>query len=236
MLEYQCETWKSFESKLGGYFKKRPLDRDGYAFRGHANAEWPLSTTLDRYMAQNGIKDREVARERLLETFHDQALGLAAMPKLEEVALPLIARHHGLPSTIMDWTLSPYVAAFFAFCDKVHDSVPKPEKVAIWCLSLQEANTPFGDNVVVVDDRDARSHTPRAVEQRSVFIDLRHPFDMLDLPAKVLFKFVIPVSERLMTLTRLEGMGLNERSLFRSLDGAAEFASRRVRAMLKEEP
>ena len=136
----------------------------------------------------------------------------------------------------MDWTRSPYVAAFFAFGDEVHDSSPEPQKVAIWCLDLQEAVEPFGDNVEIVDNRRALSLIPRAFEQRSVFIDFRHPFDMLALPGNALRKFVVPASERLTTLARLEGMGLNERSLFRTLDGAADVASWRVRAILKEKP
>ena len=29
-------------------------------------------------------------------------------------------RHHGFPSPLLDWTLSPYIAAFFAF-NEAHD-------------------------------------------------------------------------------------------------------------------
>lgn len=237
MIERRCENWKNFELRLDEFFAKRPIDRDRFVFRGHADSSWSLSTTLDRYRLENGIKNREEARLLLLQTFRDQASGLAAVPyELEETTVPLLARHHGLPSTIMDWTRSPYVATFFAFRDQVHDSSPAPEAVAIWCLDLQEAIEPFGDNVDIIDDRRALALIPRAIEQRSVFIDVRHPFDMLSLPNPALRKFVLPTSERHVTLARLEGMGLDERSLFRSLDGAAEVAAWRVRAILKERP
>lgn len=202
-------------------------------FRGLADATWPLTTTLDRYLEKYRIEHREEARQLLLQTFSEQASALGGLPhELESSELPLLARHHGLPSTIMDWTRSPYVAAFFAFRDKVHDESPPPDEIAIWCLDLQQAVSPFGDNVEIIDNYHAIRLIPRAIEQRSVFIDLRYPFELLSLPGDALRKFVIPASERILTLARLEGMGLNERSLFRSLDGAAEVSSWRVRAML----
>jgi hypothetical protein len=172
----------------------------------------------------------------LLQTFGEQASALGGIPSEPgEEAIPLSARHHGLPSTIMDWTRSPYVAAFFALRDEIHDSPEPPSNVAVWCLDLQEAIGPFGDDVEIIDDHRAIRLIPRAIEQRSVFIDVRYPFDMLTLPDETIRKFILPAKERKTVLARLEGMGLNERSLFRSLEGAANVASWRARAMLMEE-
>ena len=77
MIERPCESWTKFDSRLNEFFAKRPIDRDRFVFRGHANAEWLLSTTLDRYLLRHGIEDREKARLLLLQTFREQASALS---------------------------------------------------------------------------------------------------------------------------------------------------------------
>lgn len=230
-----CSNWEEFEGKLKGYFDLSAFVRDRYIFRGQADATWRLESTLDRLSTSFSSSNRDAVDKLLLGEFEKQAVGLhgfdATAPSKKTL---LLARHFGLPSRIMDWTRSPYVAAFFAFIDAAIETAHPPARAAIWMLNLDMAADSFGDDVLVIDDHTAIGTNPRAIEQRSVFLELKSQQDLAKLPGTCLWSFTLPTTERATILSRLEAMGINERSLFRSLETAATFAARRVRSTIQK--
>ncbi len=122
-------------------------------FRGVSDHTFELSTTLERYGATGmpvtnyylAVSDMKVELEafsdRLWEipeyTAYHGTLGAVRIhesPITPEVAGYLVhLRHHGFPSPLLDWTESPYVAAYFAFRSKAEQKPDRPERrVAIW--------------------------------------------------------------------------------------------------------
>jgi len=104
----------------------------GWAFRGQADANWPLESSLTRYLKTfAGDPSGWLAREsKILRTFQRKAHLLvprtpAAGETLEWLAL---MQHHGAPTRLLDFTWSPYVAAFFALERATTDA-------AIWAIS-----------------------------------------------------------------------------------------------------
>lgn len=94
------------------------LGRQGRAFRGQANAEWPLESSLQRLIPSLDRSVQRDAERQLLALFKRDARKL-----LPPVLVPVegndhgwvgLMQHYGAPTRFMDFTRSPFVAAFFA--------------------------------------------------------------------------------------------------------------------------
>jgi hypothetical protein len=104
-------------------------DSRRWAFRGQANAEWGLTPAIERLAPEAVFWNN--AEARILRDFKECAhLYLRFMPALDdELSWLALMRHHGAPTRLLDWTKSPYVAAFFAASEATRD---KPS--AIWVI------------------------------------------------------------------------------------------------------
>lgn len=234
--EVHVELWDEFERRLDSYFRLTAIRRNQFVFRGHGNAAWDLTATIDRGSLQRPSRqDREILLRRLLDQFRRQCVGLASSNDLPDTPRQweLLGRHHGLPTTILGWTTSPYVAAYFAF----RHAVPGG-RVAIWILDRKlfvdrdsQASQGVGrdDPLEFLDDIDDYRFNVRAVEQHAVFMKVHDP-DFVSDPfvSQYLIKYTLPSSERSRVLTRLQARKIDGRSLFRDLDHAAETASLRI--------
>jgi hypothetical protein len=108
----EIKHWRDFREVIAG------PEYLNWAFRGHSNAEWPLYSSLSRYLKQYGIHRNAWAdqEERVGGVFRRKAhLFLEHVPD-EKDAFQWLAlmQHHGAPTRLLDFTWSPFVAAFFA--------------------------------------------------------------------------------------------------------------------------
>ena len=103
------KTW----SKLVSHFERFG---SSWMFRGHASAKWPLRSTLDRRTPPNS-GGKSSAEHQLLAAFRRRAhnyLDAQHIPTTQGEWLALM-QHFGAPTRLLDFTWSPFVAAYFAF-------------------------------------------------------------------------------------------------------------------------
>jgi hypothetical protein len=89
---------------------------NNYIYRGHSDISWKLQSTLERILENNyeteGKKFEEYAIDSFKSRFHlyDKS-NIQPASKLEWLS---IMQHYGVPTRMLDFTQSPYVAIYFA--------------------------------------------------------------------------------------------------------------------------
>jgi hypothetical protein len=131
MAEYFSEIvltrWKNAKS----YFESLLESDNAWIFRGHYKAEWHLQPSLERTLSQRPM-DLAIERQ-IISEFQRRAHQYLASTEIPQTLLEWLAlmQHHGSPTRLLDWTRSPYIAAFIAF----EDTFKEEGETAIWAIN-----------------------------------------------------------------------------------------------------
>ena len=132
MTEIRVESWGDLQDALFADSWRPELGRhrSNYAFRGRTSADEDLRSSLLRLGG-----DARSLEGYLLRNFRKYA-HRDEVPSDSVWDWLALGQHHGLPTRLLDWTFSPYVALHFATSDP--DSHPQPG--AVWCVDYVAAH------------------------------------------------------------------------------------------------
>jgi len=190
------------------------------------------------------VERRNNSAEELLQAFVDECESLSrALDWNDRNTKLALAQHFGVPTRLLDWTLSPYVAAYFAFsglADRRHPDDLRYGEVAIWAL---DTKVPIwsGDVGVEIlsppsvssafpglDNPRMRNQAGKFTLVKSAVVSLEDYVTQFTGPEVALTKLTIPASEARRALADLDAMGIKATYLFPDLSGAASSAVTRV--------
>jgi hypothetical protein len=129
----EAESWEDFVKWFRGM-------HGVWAYRGQSDASWALYPSIDRRLRVSGKSQYFEFYQQLDVRSYEQELMFRFQREVHQYRgyLPeegdltswlALMQHHGTPTRLLDWTASPYVAAYFA----LEDETPK---AAVWAIDL----------------------------------------------------------------------------------------------------
>jgi hypothetical protein len=227
--------WAEFKRDLFVELYSGGVFRPGqYLFHGAGDANWRLSTSFDRRFAALPLDRRMALWEQLIGAWQAgcRDAGVPGAVTEDDRRLWALGQHHGLPTRLLDWTTSPYIAVFFAFHQHLLNDAAGRDDVAVWVLHLDSGVWTRDGGVEIV-------HAPaldnvRLRNQGGRFTLCRAPFACLEDYVErfatdlALTKCVLPAAESQVALSDLDAMGITSYDLFPDLTGLAALATMRA--------
>jgi hypothetical protein len=234
----RVETWEAFLE----YITRAPYSN--WAFRGERDERWPLYSSLSRYFQNFRVTPAAWPEQerRILRIFKRKAHQFVEKPPDADDDFQWLAlmQHHGAPTRLIDFTWSPYVAAFFALERTLGDGV-------VWAMNPACVDSSRAPRPSRMDPRQHGNFQRYFLKGNHRFIWMGEPHTMnrrliaqsgtfavpglLDIPVEemlsnsgkedILTKFVMTHRVREVGMRELYRMNITFATLFPDLDGLA---------------
>lgn len=256
LKEYHIDSWTEFKS----YYLERLIIRDDllnpqipYLFRGEGDSSWRLISTFDRNysgidyetllkyyekefndpVTANQFPEHKAIFDEIRKNSSDMNTDEQRKYNLKTVAL---GQHYGLPTRLLDWSESPYIAAFFAFSKAIpslansswNEIMADEKEAVIWAL---EYSNKWEEKGLYIH-KPERDGNHRLFQQKGYVTEfkkdvcdessLENLMRRTDVPYVI--KFYVPVSESAKAIKDLGLMGINSTQIYGDLEGRSRSA------------
>lgn len=265
----RVKNWEEFLRLIETDF----LDWPEYIYRGQRDTNWPLRSKFDREYRRArkelgeanikrglckedlalieqktpdlSLKPRSEVLDRLISQFKISCTGRRGQsPKqLKDIEWWTLGQHFGLSTPLLDWTRSPYVAAYFALEEPL---ATESGFRAMWaytntsmreiCINMEKNTNKSAEEIPLIEIVEGLvDENSRIVSQSGLFTKAPSGEDVeefiennIDLNghSPILYKIEIPNEQRETFLRQLDAMNIHYGSLFPDLEGAARYANR----------
>jgi len=226
-------SWREFKAEFDAYLPLRTSGVDlrfsDYMFRGQMDSRFELVSSFDRMMPAK-LTDRSSEFERWHKFFKylRRHIG-SSVDHLDDEDSISLAQHYGVSTRLLDWTYSPYIAAFFAFFDALRYQRDEWSDVAICAIHVASFKKAAASDFQVIETRGRENIRVR--NQLGKFIINKSDFRSLDEyvekscaeAGESMVKFTIPCAERVTALNDLLLMGISPVDIYPDNEGIAMY-------------
>ncbi len=230
-------SWDEYKSIVS----KQISSDDAYVYRGQSDSSWALRSSIFRTGFVNNHKDLVGYFNYMLPMVQEQVEAWSGLSwdlsnQLSHAQFLAYLQHNGFPTPLLDFTNSPYIAAYFSFSEINHFS-PQSEEVAIFAYNQKDWCTKY-KQIYDINDPSFHASVLRPVIkgnhklaiQQGLFLWSNvdnienHIKQCEENPEQYLTKYTIDVRERPRVIKELSLMGVSAIQLAPSIESVCKKA------------
>lgn len=232
VITVNLSSWEEFSNLVTG----RLLNTSNYIWRGQRSIDWLLESTWDRMLKMSDKKDSLMHLKNSKYVTRDRReLNQEKIESDDEWWA--LEQYYGPATPLLEWTISPFVAAYFAFCEEGNEQ----DKRAIYSFAQRvvtvknnelKMENPAGTSEddllvkcinVLFDDNSRLANYSGLFTKSPTGVDIeewvRKNFSVVSKAKVVLLKLTLPDTERTTILKALNRMNINYLTIFPDISG-----------------
>ncbi|MGE4480889.1 MAG: FRG domain-containing protein [Acidocella sp.] len=143
-------------------------DHDVSWFRGVEKSNHHLSPSIFRHPAKQTIEEIHEIEKQMSSVFEQRSPPFVSQAFKSEWEQMFYMQHYGIPTRLLDWTESPYIALYFALssCERNASGEPKND-AALWMLDPAAwnkgalADISYGGGVLDAGKEQVKAYSPK---------------------------------------------------------------------------
>jgi hypothetical protein len=234
-------SWSEFKGEFASHLPGRLTGSSDhifskYIFRGQMEASWGLKSSFDRIVPAGLDRNGEYKKwQKFFIALHSQ-LGRQPLHSGDH-EVEAFAQHYGVATRLLDFSLSPYLAAFFAFFDalRLHHSFNRD--VSIYAIDIKAFTIASKGAFSIISVKGTgnariRNQLGKFLRNDSVYRTLEEYIDQeAPLLEHAVVKMCLPGSEAETALNDLILMGISPIDIYPDDEGIAMYV--RLRQLLE---